>query len=766
MHYSCLDFLIKNGDKSGPASLNLSVGVMVKLDDVAYEMVLSVPQHKKKYLLVLAMGLVTAYVTRKKLQVRKDTDNVESRKLAVNTTKSSQRWVGVDAQFLSQLKRIIPICVPGFASKEFGLLASLAAILIARTWLDIWFSAFNGVVVRSIVSKDWKLFMKNAVVLFGMMMWPMSIINNSLKLNINMLAIAFRSRLTQYAHDQYLRSITFYKVANLDNRIQNADQLLTQDIDKFSETMTHLYSDIAKPIVDIGLFAFKLGQSIGMEAPLMMLAYFASSGILLRAISPPFGKYTAIEQNLEGELRYNHSRIIAHSEEIAFYGGAEREKEIANATFKRIKTHLRKVFLMRFSNGIVDSVLVKYCATQLAFFILSRPVFGRNAERYTADAGSDSTRIMEDYSTNSGYLINLSQAVGRLVLAGRDLTRFAGYTSRVSEFLHVLDDINSGKYQRTMVSTDPSGINGVKTIDQASLDGKVKEEDGLIEFDKVPICTPNGDILVHSMSFRVECGMNCLITGPNGCGKSSLFRILGGLWPVFGGTLIKPTPKNMFYVPQKPYLTLGTLRDQLIYPDTAAEASKKGFTDDSLMALLGKVNLEYLVGREGGWDAVRDWADVLSGGEKQRVAMSRLFYHRPQFAILDECTSAVSIDVEGQMYRFARELGITLFTVSHRPSLVQFHEYLLRFDGHGGYEFTPLDHEGDQPFTFSSTRSGTVSNASITKIRNNVTVGGVSGVINNRDYFKSNESDDEDYFDHEKEDDEDDNGGDEDNNRL
>lgn len=307
---------------------------MVQLDEAAYRLVMSVPQHRKKYLFLFALSLLSIYSARRRLKSRIAKLPLQQ---LVERRNRHHRKVGVDAQFLAQLKKIIPICVPGIASKEAALLFSLAGILIARTWLDIWFSSFNGVVVRSIVSRDWPLFMKNAVILFGLMMWPMSVVNNSLKLNINMLALAFRSRLTHYAHDQYLRAITFYKVANLDNRIQNADQLLTQDIDKFSETMTHLYSDIAKPIVDIGLFAYKLGQSIGAEAPLLMLAYFAASGVFLRAISPQFGKYTAIEQNLEGELRYNHSRIIAHSEEIAFYRGGEREKQIANATFQRVK---------------------------------------------------------------------------------------------------------------------------------------------------------------------------------------------------------------------------------------------------------------------------------------------------------------------------------------------------------------------------------------------------------------------------------------------
>lgn len=262
---------------------------MPQLDETAYQLVTSVPRHRKKYMLLLAMAVASVYYAKRRLK-GKLSGQTAGQALLERKGRQGHKRVGVDAQFMAQLRKIIPICVPGVASKEFGMLMSLAGILIARTWLDIWFSGFNGVVVRSIVSRNWPLFLKNALILFGMMMWPMSVVNNSLKLNINLLALAFRSRLTHYAHDQYLKAITFYKVANLDNRIQNADQLLTQDIDKFSETMTHLYSDIAKPIVDIFLFAFKLGQSIGVEAPLMMLAYFATSGVFLRAISPPFGK--------------------------------------------------------------------------------------------------------------------------------------------------------------------------------------------------------------------------------------------------------------------------------------------------------------------------------------------------------------------------------------------------------------------------------------------------------------------------------------------
>ena len=102
------------------------------------------------------------------------------------------------------------------------------------------------------------------------------------------------------------------------------------------------------------------------------------------------------------------------------------------------------------------------------------------------------------------------------------------------------------------------------------------------------------------------------------------------------------------------------------------------------------MNLAYLIEREGGWDAENDWNDVLSGGEKQRMAMARLFYHKPTYAILDECTSQVSIDVEDSMYRHAKHIGITLITVSHRPTLWKHHDYILRMDGEGGWKFAEM----------------------------------------------------------------------------
>jgi len=205
-----------------------------------------------------------------------------------------------------------------------------------------------------------------------------------------------------------------------------------------------------------------------------------------------------------------------------------------------------------------------------------------------------------------------------------------------------------------------------------------------IVFQDVDIFSPTGQLLISAVNFKVSKNTNVLISGRNGSGKSSLFRVLGGLWPLCSGSLTRPSHNKLFYVPQKPYMASGTLRDQLTYPLSLGSEQ-----DARLIELMDLVELRYVVDREG-WDTVKDWADVLSGGEKQRVAMARLFFHQPAFGILDECTSAVSVDVEAKIYQTCSRLGITIFTVSHRPSLMHHHDYMLKLDGEGGWEWIDL----------------------------------------------------------------------------
>lgn len=421
---------------------------------------------------------------------------------------------GVNKQFLEQIKFLLKISFPNVKSSL--LLASLASILVTRTMLDIWFSSFNAKVIQSITSRNKAAFFKLLFVHFGFMMFPLSITNNLLKLNINLLSLSIRDNLTRFAHKNYFSKIAFYKLSNLDNRINNPDQLLTHDIDKFSSTLAHIYSDTLKPIVDIVLFARKLSQSIGMQAPFVIIGYFLSTAFTLRIVSPPFASFTAKEQKLEGNFRHLHSRVIAHSEEIAFYNGSNREQESANTSFQRIKTHIQNTLNTSFIYGVFDSILVKYVATMTAYYILARPVFNpKYATEFMGKESDDPVKIMEDYSRNSSYLVNLSQAIGRVILAGRDLTRLSGYTYRVADFLGVLESIGNDEFSRSISIKNSDGTESTRlqVVKKSDLKGKVVISDGIIKFDKVDVITPNGDLLVKELNMTVEPGMNTLVTG-------------------------------------------------------------------------------------------------------------------------------------------------------------------------------------------------------------------------------------------------------------
>lgn len=510
-----------------------------------------------------------------------------------------------------------------------------------------------------------------------------SVVNNILKYSIGELKIRLRTNLTRNLYEDYLKNFTYYRMSNLDNRISNADQLLTTDVDKFCESVADLYTNTAKPLLDIGIYVYKLSTTLGGGTPGLMLGYLFVSGAILTHLRKPTARLTAGEQKLEGEFRHINSRLITHSEEVAFYNGNVREKATLLASYNKLLNHLKKFLHFKILMGVVDNFVAKYFASIVGFWAVSLPFMTGNMH-ITSAAHGERSRL---YYTYGRMLVKLAEAIGRLVLAGRELTRLAGFTARVTELRTVLKELNDGKYQRTMVA----GSENLKPNG-----GRMVFQNNVIKFDRVPLITPNGDVLIPELSFEIKSGMNVLVCGPNGAGKSSLFRVLGELWPLFGGELTKPPRGKLFYIPQRPYMTLGSLRDQLTYPHSGSEAVRRGATDQKLTEHLKRVQLEYLAEREGGLDAIADWLDILSGGEKQRIAMARLFYHQPQFAILDECTSAVSVDVEGSMYRYCREVGITLLTVSHRKSLWQHHEYVLHLDGRGGYTFKTIEDSTEQ----------------------------------------------------------------------
>ncbi|BGP43027.1 ATP-binding cassette long-chain fatty acid transporter pxa1 [Rhodotorula kratochvilovae] len=538
------------------------------------------------------------------------------------------------------------------------------------------------------------------------------------------LAISFRTRLTRYVHDLYLdKNNTFYKVVNLDARIgaSGADQFVTTDVNRFCETLSALYSNVSKPSLDLILFNIQLGRSIGGRGSVGLFLSYLATAWILRKVTPAFGKLAAIEAKLEGDFRAAHSRLIINAEEVAFYDGAPIEKDILTRAYLRLIKHVNSIYKIRILYGMTEDMVVKYLWSAAGYCLISIPVFFPKARKLAQAAagtggaakggepgdGLSISQRTENYISNRRLLLSLADAGGRLMLSWKDLSELAGSTSRVYTLLSTLHDLSSNTYASL---PRPADLAPDKPFyDLGSLNGRLvddaKEDEG-VSFDKVPIVAPapgvahGGEELIKELTVRVKPGEHLLITGGNGSGKTAIARVLAGLWPVFDGVVSRPDDSRVMFLPQRPYLSSGSLRDQIIYPHSYPEFAKSGRTEADLMDILRKVHLAYLPDREGGYDVRKEWKDILSGGEKQRMGMARLFYHLPKYGVLDECTSAVSTDVEGSMYQHAKDLGITLITISHRPSLFKHHMYLLRLTGEEGkWEFTQIG-EAEQSLSF------------------------------------------------------------------
>ncbi|RUT02018.1 hypothetical protein DSM106972_060930 [Dulcicalothrix desertica PCC 7102] len=352
----------------------------------------------------------------------------------------------------------------------------------------------------------------------------------------------------------------------------------------------------------------------------------------------------------EANFRYGLIHVRDNAESVAFYQGEAQESVQLKQRFIGAIRNFDLLINWQRNLGFF-TVSYDYFVSALPYIIVAPIYFAGNAE-------------FGKFTQAAIAFQQIFRALSIIVSQFESLTAFAAGVER-------LDSLHSA------LKTPSPNATGMTTIDMT--------ENSKLALRQVTLLTPNYQrTLIRELSATINRGEGMVIVGHSGSGKSSVLRAIAGLWNAGTGHIIHPSSTDMMFLPQRPYMVLGSLRSQLLYPNTDPNIS-----ESKLHQVLEEVNLKDLPERVGGFDAELDWANVLSLGEQQRLAFARLLLSARSYAILDEATSALDINNERRLYQQLKATGTTIISVGHRSSLLQYHEYVLKLDGDSNWQLMP-----------------------------------------------------------------------------
>lgn len=572
------------------------------------------------------------------------------------------------AAFRRQLLMLLRIAVPSITSKSAALLLVQFFLLMMRTLLSVRATkASVHFLTKAISRASWRHWV-NWVVTFALWMCAGIVVNSGLRYTERQIALEFRLALTRHAHAKYLDCNNFYRAVVLrQGGLDNLDHRITADIDAFSTNAVFLYGHSFKPFLEFVLSLYESSKDLGLKRPVVLFGYSIAMNLLLRGLAPSRGPMIVREQALEGDFRRAHGRLIAHAEEVAFLNGGATERDILDTRLEALKDVQSWHNLQTIRKSIVDNIL-KFQGLLTGGVFVHIPFLLRSdlqqADRISAFRGTEE------------LMLRCGNSFTEILLLGKNVNELAGYTHRIAELFTSLT--------KGQVAAEAA---------RASRPKETPQEAGqeCIRFNQVTVQAPEtsgkGRLLVKNLDLRVNRGGNVLVTGPNGCGKTSMFRVLAGLWEPLTGQASCPA-QGLMWVPQNSYLVLGTLRDQVAYPNRLGFNTSQDAKITDCLKIAGLSRLQ----EEHGLNHVpEEWNDVLSGGERQRLGFARLFFHRPMFAVLDEATSAINPKGEQRLYREVVASGVTVFSIAHRMALRRFHQFELQIQGDGSGDYKLVD---------------------------------------------------------------------------
>jgi ABC-type uncharacterized transport system fused permease/ATPase subunit len=533
------------------------------------------------------------------------------------------------------------------------------------------------------------------------------------------LAVNWREWMTEQTLDLYSAHRVYYALER-NSEVDNPDQRIAEDVRSFTAFSLQLFLTLLTSVIDLASFSAIL-YSIQPQLFGAIIAYATFGTIVTTLIGSPLVSLNFLRLQKEADFRYALVRLRENAESIAFYGGEDLEGKAITERFRQVLSNKRDLI------GATRNL--EFFTTAYQYLIQVVPV-AVVAPQYFSGAVQ-----LGVVSQSAGAFNHILGDVSIIVNQFESLSTFSAGIDRLAQFydeMREVDTVRTRDMQLLQLASVPS--NGTQIVAKDSIDLRRSSpmtsaalSKPIVSISNLELYTPDMKRrLINKLSLDLNEGQHLLIVGNSGAGKSSLLRAIAGLWTAGEGTIERPADEDVYFLPQRPYCSLGSLRDQLLYPsievaDTTEDLDgrarnrshllRQSLTDEDFLKVLDAVCLEELASRVGdgnpvnGLDTVLDWSNTLSLGEQQRLAFGRLLVNRPKLVILDEATSALDLVSEGKMYNLLQDMGrtgttmggvtaapgLTYVSVGHRPSLLAYHDKRLRLGGGEDYDISDIE---------------------------------------------------------------------------
>jgi putative ATP-binding cassette transporter len=531
-----------------------------------------------------------------------------------------------------------------------GLVVAIVALNLGIVWLTVRFNLWNRDFYDALQGYEWARFWWQFGVFCVLAAAWVAVGVYQLYLN-QILHIRWRRWLTERLMRGWLADQAYYRIQIDQSTTDNPDQRIANDLDSFASLSLQLSVGLLNSVVTLFSFLFILWNLSGpLTIPLWGSASITIPGYLLFAaiiyavggtwltqwIGRPLANLMFDQQRLEADFRFSLVRLREHAESVAFYGGEDHEYGVFDRRFARVVGNWWDIIRRR---KRLNWFTTSYAQVAIIFpFMVAAPSYFAK----TIQLGG----LMQVISAFG----SVQDALSFIVSSYTNIAQYQAVVERLAGFQGRLAAIAETQHEEQSIAIDRGGAG--------------------IEVGALDLDLPGGTALQRGIELKGGAGVPVLITGPTGSGKSTLLRAVAGLWP-FGRGRIRLAEGSVLFLPQRPYLPLGTLADALDYPGTGTPPGR-----EEMATALRAVGLSHLIDQ---LDVDGNWAQRLSGGEQQRLGFARVLLERPDIVFLDEATAALDEAAELVLYRMLRDADWhpTIVSVGHHRSLKQFHEAVV-----------------------------------------------------------------------------------------